>query len=68
MLAKNDEIIADDDLRVSFKVEHVATDDKTGKPVLSDDFLNGRAEKDLNGDTFCRGSRLSIYSSNRRRM
>src|SRR6266436_3827342 len=33
MLAKDDEIVADDDARVSFEIEHVATDGKTGKPV-----------------------------------
>jgi hypothetical protein len=33
MLAKDDEIIADDDVRVSFEIERVATDGKTGKPV-----------------------------------
>jgi hypothetical protein len=33
MLAKDDEIIADDDARVSFQIERVATDRKTGKPV-----------------------------------
>ena len=33
MLAKDDEIIADDDVRVSFELERVATDGKTGKPV-----------------------------------
>jgi hypothetical protein len=33
MLAKDDEIIADDDVRVFFEIERVATDGKTGKPV-----------------------------------
>src|SRR5258707_2436210 len=33
MLAKDDEIAADDDARVSFEIERVATDGKTGKPV-----------------------------------
>jgi hypothetical protein len=33
MLAKDGEIIADDDARVSFQIERVATDRKTGKPV-----------------------------------
>ena len=33
MLAKDDEIIADNDARVSFEIERVATDGKTGKPV-----------------------------------
>ena len=33
MLAKEDEIVADDDVRVSFETERVATDGKTGKPV-----------------------------------
>jgi hypothetical protein len=33
MLAKDDEIVADDDVRVSFETERVATDGKTGKPV-----------------------------------
>jgi hypothetical protein len=33
MLAKDHEIVADDDARVSFEIQHVATDDKTGKPV-----------------------------------
>ena len=33
MLAKDDEIVADDDVRVSFEIERVATDGKTGKPV-----------------------------------
>jgi len=33
MLAKDDEIVADDDARVSFETERVATDGKTGKPV-----------------------------------
>jgi hypothetical protein len=33
MLAKDDEIIADDDARVSFEIERVAADGKTGKPV-----------------------------------
>jgi hypothetical protein len=33
MLAKDDEIIADDDARVSFETERVATDGKTGKPI-----------------------------------
>jgi hypothetical protein len=33
MLAKDDEIVADDDVRVSFEVERVATDGKIGKPV-----------------------------------
>jgi len=33
MLAKDDEIIADDDARVGFEIERVATDGKTGKPV-----------------------------------
>jgi hypothetical protein len=33
MLAKDDEIIADDDARVSFEIERVSTDGKTGKPV-----------------------------------
>jgi Diels-Alderase family protein len=33
MLAKDDEIIADDDTRVGFEIERVATDGKTGKPV-----------------------------------
>jgi hypothetical protein len=30
---KDDEIIADDDARVAFEIERVATDGKTGKPV-----------------------------------
>jgi hypothetical protein len=34
MLAKDDEIVADDDVRVSFETERVATDGKTGKPVV----------------------------------
>jgi hypothetical protein len=33
MLAKDDEIVADDDARVSFEIERVVTDGKTGKPV-----------------------------------
>jgi hypothetical protein len=33
MLAKDDEIVADDDVRVSFETDRVATDGKTGKPV-----------------------------------
>jgi hypothetical protein len=33
ILAKDNEIIADDDVRVSFEIEGVATDAKTGKPV-----------------------------------
>jgi hypothetical protein len=33
MLAKDGEIVADDDARVSFEFERVATDGKTGKPV-----------------------------------
>ena len=33
MLAKDDEIVADDDVRVSFETERVATNDQTGKPV-----------------------------------
>jgi hypothetical protein len=33
MLARDGEIVADDDARVSFEVERVATDGKTGKPV-----------------------------------
>ena len=33
MLAKDDEIIADDEAKVSFEMKHVATDRKTGKPV-----------------------------------
>ena len=33
MLAKDDKIVADDDVRVSFETERVATDGKTGKPV-----------------------------------
>jgi hypothetical protein len=33
MLAKDDEIVADDAARVSFETERVATDGKTGKPV-----------------------------------
>jgi hypothetical protein len=33
MLARGDEIVADDDVRVSFEIERVATDGKTGKPV-----------------------------------
>jgi hypothetical protein len=33
MLARDDKIIADDDARVSFEIERVATDGKTGKPV-----------------------------------
>jgi hypothetical protein len=33
MLAKDDQIVADDDARVSFEVDRVDTDDKTGKPV-----------------------------------
>jgi hypothetical protein len=33
MLAKDDDIIADNDARVSFEAERTATDDKTGKPV-----------------------------------
>jgi hypothetical protein len=33
MLAKDDEIVADDDVKVSFELERVATDGKTGKPV-----------------------------------
>jgi hypothetical protein len=35
MLAKDGEIIADDDARVSFQIERVATDGKTGKPVAA---------------------------------
>jgi hypothetical protein len=33
MLARGDEVIAGDDTRVSFQIERVATDRKTGKPV-----------------------------------
>jgi hypothetical protein len=33
MLARHNEIVADDDARVSFEVERVAPDDKTSKPV-----------------------------------
>jgi hypothetical protein len=33
MLAKDDKIVADDAVRVSFEIEHVAPDVKTGKPV-----------------------------------
>jgi hypothetical protein len=33
MLAKDREIIADDDARVSFQIERITTDDKTAKPV-----------------------------------
>jgi hypothetical protein len=33
MLAKDGRIIADDDAKVSFESDHVATDGKTGKPV-----------------------------------
>jgi hypothetical protein len=33
MLAKDDKIVTDDDGRVSFEIERVATDSKTGKPV-----------------------------------
>ena len=33
MLARGDEVIAGDDARVSFQIERVATDRKTGKPV-----------------------------------
>jgi hypothetical protein len=33
MLARDDEIVADDDGGVSFEIARVATDDKTGKPV-----------------------------------
>jgi hypothetical protein len=33
MLAKDDDIIADNDARVSFEAERIATDGKTGKPV-----------------------------------
>jgi hypothetical protein len=33
MLARHNEIVADDDARVSFEIERVAADGKTGKPV-----------------------------------
>jgi hypothetical protein len=33
MLAKDGEVVADDDVRVSFGLERVTTDGKTGKPV-----------------------------------
>ena len=33
MLAKDQEIIADDEVRVTFEIERVANDNKTGKPV-----------------------------------
>jgi hypothetical protein len=33
MLAKDEEMIADNDARVAFEIERVATDGKTGKPV-----------------------------------
>jgi hypothetical protein len=33
MLAKDNEIVADDDVAVSFETERVATDSRTGKPV-----------------------------------